>query len=58
MTSQEYTLDQQIAAVKREIKLREQTYPRMVANARMKPEKSAYELGVMRAVLQTLTKLA
>lgn len=52
-----YTLEQQVAAVRREIKLREQVYPRMVASARMKPEKSVYELGVMRAVLETLERL-
>lgn len=53
-----YTLDQQIAAVKREIKLRENCYARMVAGARMKPEKVVYELGVMKAVLETLEGLA
>jgi uncharacterized protein (DUF305 family) len=52
-----YRLDQQIAAVKREIALRERAYPRWVASAKMKPEKSAFELGVMRAVLETLERL-
>jgi hypothetical protein len=56
--SASYTLEQQIAAVKREIALRERTYATMVAGARMKPEKSVYELGVMRAVLRTLEGLA
>jgi hypothetical protein len=53
-----YTLDQQIAAVKREIKVRENCYARMVAGARMKPERSVYELGVMKAVLETLKGFA
>jgi hypothetical protein len=51
----EYPLAAQIAAVKREIALREKAYPRWVASARMKPEKAAFEIGVMKAVLATLT---
>jgi hypothetical protein len=57
MGAPEYRLDQQISAVKREIAMRERAYPRWVASAKMKPEKSVYELGVMRAVLETLEGL-
>jgi hypothetical protein len=52
----EYPLAIQIAAVRREIALRERAYPRWVANARMKPERAAFELGAMRAVLATLER--
>ncbi len=53
----EYTLEMQIAAVRREIAMRERAYPRWVANAKMKPEKAVVELGAMRAVLVTLEGL-
>lgn len=53
----EYTLAVQIAAVRREIALRERVYPRLIASARMKPEKSVFEIGAMRAVLESLCRL-
>ena len=52
----EYPLATQIAAVKREIALRERNYPRWVSSARLTPERAAFELGVMRAVLATLSQ--
>ncbi len=53
----EYTLAAQIAAVKREIALRERAYPKWVANARMKPERAVFEIGAMKAVLATLLRI-
>lgn len=51
------TLDYQIAAVRREIAMRESVYPRLLANGRMSPNDARHELALMRAVLETLTKL-
>lgn len=51
-----YTLEQQIKVVEREIAVRKRVYPRLVANARMKPERAAFEMGVMKAVLATLER--
>jgi hypothetical protein len=48
------TLEEQIAAVRRELALRERVYPRFVANRQMTKAKADYELETMRAVLRTL----
>lgn len=48
------TLEQQIAAVAREIKLRENCYPKWVEGRRMKQATADHELAAMRAVLLTL----
>jgi hypothetical protein len=48
------TLDQQIAAVAREIKLRENCYQKWVDGGRMKQATADHELAAMRAVLLTL----
>lgn len=52
------TLDQQIAAVSREIALREGVYPKWVAAGKMKQEKADHELAAMKAVLESLKTLA
>jgi hypothetical protein len=52
------TLDEQIAAVRREIAMRERVYPRQVGNGRMTQRLADRELELMRAVLETLTKLS
>lgn len=49
-----YTIDMQIAAVEREIKYRERVYARLVQNNQMSGKEAAYQLGVMRAVANTL----
>jgi len=52
------TLDDQIAAVKREIAMRERVYPREIGNGRMTQKLADRELALMQAVLNTLTELA
>ena len=47
-------LDQQITCVARELKKREQVYPRWVSLGKMKPELAEYELEAIKAVLATL----
>ena len=51
------SLDEQIAAVEREIRYREWVYPKWVEKKRMKQEKAEHELAAMRAVLETLKGL-
>lgn len=48
------SIDRQIAAVKREIKLRRMVYPERVARERMTQAKADEEIAVMQAVLATL----
>ncbi len=50
-------LEQQIACVKRELSIREVTYPRWVDSGKMKVEAMGRELRGMRAVLETLESL-
>lgn len=51
------SIAQQIAAVEREIAMREYVFPRRVADKKMTQAKADHELTVMRAVLATLKKL-
>lgn len=48
------TLEQQIAAVQREIGMRERVYPGWVAKKKMSQEKADHEIAAMKAVLDTL----
>lgn len=50
-------IEAQIAAVEREIKMREYVYPRRVADHKMTQRKADEELTAMRAVLETLRRL-
>lgn len=50
-------IEDQISCVRREVARREQTYPAMVEAGRLKEEKSAYEIAVMKHVDETLTWL-
>jgi hypothetical protein len=50
----EFSLEQQIKSVEREIALRENLYPRQVANGKMRQEESDFHISEMRAVLKTL----
>ena len=50
-------LPAQIACVKREIQQRKWVYKRRVESKKMSQEKADYEMQVMEAVLQTLTRL-
>ncbi|MEZ5651862.1 MAG: hypothetical protein R3E87_15095 [Burkholderiaceae bacterium] len=53
-----YTLADQIAAVKREIAMRESLFPKWVAQGRMIEAEAIVGIAVMRAVLETLKGLA
>lgn len=57
-TVADVTLAQQIDAVEREIRMREQVYPRRIEAGRMTREQADAELLRMRAVLATLQRLA
>lgn len=48
------TLDQQIAAVAREIRMREAVYPKWVEQKKMLQAKADHEIAAMKATLVTL----
>jgi hypothetical protein len=50
----EVPLEQQIACVEREIKMRERVYPNFVANKRMTQDRADYEIRAMNHVRETL----
>jgi hypothetical protein len=52
-----FALVDQIACVKREIAMRERTYPRWVSTGQMSKAKAAHETACMSAVLVTLLDL-
>lgn len=56
----EVTLEQQIAEVERELKIREVVYPRWInaAKPKLRPETADRQMARMRAVLNTLKKLS
>lgn len=51
------TIEQQIACVEREVKMRQRVYPRWVAAGNMSQGKADAELAAMQAVLVTLQSL-
>ncbi|MBN9462679.1 MAG: hypothetical protein J0H00_15850 [Burkholderiales bacterium] len=51
------SIDDQIACVLRELRMRESVYPRWIGTGKVTAEKSAHELACMRAVLDTLQAL-
>jgi hypothetical protein len=50
-------LEQQLASVRREIKIRRQVYPTRIATHRMSQRKADHELAAMQAIEQTLLYL-
>ncbi len=58
MSKKNFTLKQQIDCARREIAMREKLYPEWVQQKRLKPEKADYELGCMKAILETLNSEA
>ena len=54
MVETRISLSEQIACVRREVRLRERVYPRRIAEGRMRQAEADRELVRMRAVLQTL----
>jgi hypothetical protein len=53
----DYSLTEQIAEVKLELKLRARVYPRWVAEGRMKQEAADFRTGRLLAILATLERL-
>lgn len=51
------TIDDQIACVEREIRMRERVYPRWVGQGKMTQAKADHETAVMREALVTLRKV-
>ena len=51
------SLDEQLACVEREIKMRERVYPGLVENGKMSRPQADLEITKMRAVLTTLRSL-
>jgi hypothetical protein len=47
-------LDEQIACVEREIKLRQRVYPRRVSDRKMSQAQANKQIGLMEAVLDSL----
>ena len=52
-----HTLEEQLACVEREVRLRKRVYPRLVAQGKMDQYQAARELRTMQDVLQTLQGL-
>lgn len=53
----EYTLDQQIASLKREVAMRKNVYAKWVSLGKMRQGEADHELGAMTAALHTLLNL-
>lgn len=53
----EYTLDQEIASLKREIAMRKNVYPKWVSLGKMRAAESEHEIGAMTSALHRLIKL-
>lgn len=52
-----YTLGQQIAEAKRELRLRERVYPRWVHDKKMSQDEADHQIALMAAILATLQSL-
>jgi hypothetical protein len=52
------SIEEQIASVEREIRMRESAYPRWIEQRRMTAKTAEYEIACMRAVLATLQQIA
>ncbi len=52
-----FTLDDQIAEVRREARMRRSVYPRWVTDGRITQQQADHRLGVMEAVFETLERL-
>ncbi|MBE7420666.1 MAG: hypothetical protein HS128_23465 [Ideonella sp.] len=57
MSDEPISIEQQIAAVQREIRMREHVYPRRISDGKMTQKLADRELAAMRAVLATLETL-
>ncbi len=52
------SIEEQIASVEREIRMRESAYPRWVEQRRMTVKTAEHEIACMHAVLATLQRIA
>ena len=52
-----YSINQQIQAVKWEIKRRQKVYQRLAASGKIRQVEADYQIGVMEAVLVTLNNM-
>jgi signal recognition particle subunit SEC65 len=52
------SIEEQIASVEREIRMRESAYPRWVEQRRMTVKTAEHEIACMQAVLTTLQRIA
>jgi len=52
------SIEEQIASVEREIRMRESAYPRWVEQRRMTVKTAEHEIACMQAVLATLRRVA
>lgn len=51
------TLEQQLACARREYRLRERVYPRLIHQGKMQPGEAQDELDAMQAIVETLDGL-
>ena len=56
--SEMYDINEQVNCVKREISMREIVYQRRVESGALTQQKADYEIGAMKAVLETLLEVA
>lgn len=49
-------MEEQIACIEREIRMRERVYPRWVGAGKLSQKKADHEIAAMRAVLATIKK--
>jgi len=52
------SIEEQIASVEREIRMREHAYPRWIEQRRLTVKTAEHEIACMRAVLATLQRIA
>lgn len=57
MTTDPISIDDQIACIKRELRMRQSVYPRWIGAGRMKQQDAERELRAMQAVLTTLERV-
>jgi hypothetical protein len=51
------SLADQLAAAQREVRMRKQTYPRLIAQGKMTTVEADYQIRVMEAIVKTLHRL-
>lgn len=58
MTDDDLGIAAQIAAVQRELEMRQRVYPGLIARGKMTRSTAEYEFSAMRAVLRTLERVS